>query len=328
MERNNLYSDEVYEKVNKESKELLEDYILELKAKGRSAKTIEQYAFDCRMFMCYVFDNMNNKSLLELKRRDFRNFFLFLNETGKSSARINRIQSSIRNLLQFAEDDEDYWEDYETNPMRKIKSVEKQPVKDIVFLTDEQVTFLIDYLLEKGKTQKALYVSLSYSSAGRRNEVVQVRKDGFLENGVHKTLAVTGKRGKKFPLMYDDRTKDIAKQWLEERGEDDVDSLWISYYNGEARALTYETLYAWAVSFRSILEDRYNEDIEINPHSFRHSSLENYENGSHHALQYLNKDKLDINTLRILANHENVDITMSYLKNKDDEILEGLFNQK
>ena len=327
MERNNLYSDEVYKQVNKESKELLEDYILELKAKGRSAKTIEQYAFDCRMFMCYVFDNMNNKSLLELKRRDFRNFFLFLNETGKSSARINRIQSSIRNLLQFAEDDEDYWGDYETNPMRKIKSVEKQPVKDIVFLTDEQVTFLIDYLLEKGKTQKALYVSLSYSSAGRRNEVVQVRKDGFLENGVHKTLAVTGKRGKKFPLMYDDRTKDIAKQWLEERGEDDVDSLWISYYNGQPRPLQYETLYQWAISFRSILEAEYDEEIPLNPHSFRHSSLQNLEDGTSSVLKFLGKDKLDINTLRILANHSDISTTQGYLKNKDEEILDGLFFQ-
>ena len=327
MERNNLYSNEVYEKVNKESKELLEDYILELKAKGRSAKTIEQYAFDCRMFMCYVFDNMNNKSLLELKRRDFRNFFLFLNETGKSSARINRIQSSIRNLLQFAEDDEDYWGDYETNPMRKIKSVEKQPVKDIVFLTDEQVTFLIDYLLEKGKTQKALYVSLSYSSAGRRNEVVQVRKDGFLENGVHKTLAVTGKRGKKFPLMYDDRTKDIAEQWLEERGEDDVDSLWISYYNGQPRPLQYETLYQWAISFRSILEAEYDEEIPLNPHSFRHSSLQNLEDGTSSVLKFLGKDKLDINTLRILANHSDISTTQGYLKNKDEEILDGLFFQ-
>ena len=327
MERNNLYSDEVYEKVNKESKLVLEDYILELKAKGRAVKTIEQYAFDCRMFMCYVFDNMNNKSLLELKRRDFRNFFLFLNETGKSSARINRIQSSIRNLLQFAEDDEDYWEDYETNPMRKIKSVEKQPVKDIVFLTDEQVTFLIDYLLEKGKTQKALYVSLSYSSAGRRNEVVQVRKDGFLENGVHKTLAVTGKRGKKFPLMYDDRTKDIAKQWLEERGEDDVDSLWISYYNGQPRPLQYETLYQWAISFRSILEAEYDEEIPLNPHSFRHSSLQNLEDGTSSVLKFLGKDKLDINTLRILANHSDISTTQGYLKNKDEEILDGLFFQ-
>ena len=42
MERNNIYNEETYKQVNKESKELLEDYILELKAKGRSAKTIEQ----------------------------------------------------------------------------------------------------------------------------------------------------------------------------------------------------------------------------------------------------------------------------------------------
>ena len=63
MERNNLYSDEVYEKVNKESKLVLEDYILELKAKGRAVKTIEQYVFDCRMFLCYIHENANNKSL-------------------------------------------------------------------------------------------------------------------------------------------------------------------------------------------------------------------------------------------------------------------------
>ena len=50
MERNNLYSNEVYEKVNKESKLVLEDYILELKAKGRAVKTIEQYVFDIRMY--------------------------------------------------------------------------------------------------------------------------------------------------------------------------------------------------------------------------------------------------------------------------------------
>lgn len=154
MERNNIYSEDIYKKVNDESKELLNDYILELKVRNRAEKTIAQYEFDCKMFMCYVYDNMNNKSLLDLKRRDFRNFFLFLKESGKSAARINRVQSSIRNLLQFAEDDEEIYEDYEVNPMRKIKSVEKEPVREIVFLTDEQVTYLIDYLLEKGKTQK------------------------------------------------------------------------------------------------------------------------------------------------------------------------------
>lgn len=273
MERNNIYSDDIYSKVNQESKELLKDYILELKVRNRAKKTIEQYEFDCKMYMCYVYDNMNNKSILDLKRRDFRNFFLFLKESGKSAARINRVQSSIRNLLQFAEDDEEIYDDYEVNPMRKIKSVEKEPVREIVFLTDEQVDYLIEYLLEKGKTQKALFVSFAYDSVARRNEISQVEKYSFLDESQSSTNEVVGKRGKKFKLMYSKRTKELAKKWIEERGDDDVDSLWVSYYNGKARALTYDTFYAWAISFRSILEEKYNVELPLNAHSFRHSGL-------------------------------------------------------
>ncbi len=326
MERNNIYSDEIFEKVNQESKELLKDYILELKVRNRAEKTISQYEFDCKMFMCYVYDNMNNKSLLDLKRRDFRNFFLYLKETGKSASRINRVQSSIRNLLQFAEDDEEIYEDYEVNPMRKIKSVEKEPVRDIVFLTDDQVTYLINYLLEKGKTQKALFVSFAYDSVARRNEISQVEKYSFYDESQSSTNEIVGKRGKKFKLMYSQRTKELANKWLEERGEDNVDSLWVSYYNGKPRPIQYETFYAWAISFRSILEEKFGGEIPLNAHSFRHTGAENYENGTHHSLNYMGKDKLDINELKILMNHESIDITNSYLRNKDQEILESLFS--
>ena len=327
MERNNLYSDEVYEKVNKESKLVLEDYILELKAKGRAVTTIEQYVFDIRMYLCYIYENANNKSILELKKRDFRNFFLMLQETGKSSARINRVQSSLRNLLEFVVDDEDEYEDYYQNPMKKIKSIEKNPTREIVFLEDKEIDYLLNYLIEHNKIQKALYVSLSYDSAGRRNEIIQVKKYSFLDDEKSTTNEVVGKRSKKFTLMYSNRTKEIAKKWLEERGEDDIDSLWVSYYNGEARPLRYETLYAWAISFRSILESEYDKDLPLNPHSFRHSSLENYENGTHHTLKYLGEDRLDINTLRILANHNDISITQSYLKDKDSEVLNDLFSK-
>lgn len=327
MERNNLYSDEVYEKVNKESKLVLEDYILELKAKGRAVTTIEQYVFDIRMYLCYIYENANNKSILELKKRDFRNFFLMLQETGKSSARINRVQSSLRNLLEFVVDDEDEYEDYYQNPMKKIKSIEKNPTREIVFLEDKEIDYLLNYLIEHNKIQKALYVSLSYDSAGRRNEIIQVEKYSFLDDEKSTTNEVVGKRSKKFTLMYSNRTKEIAKKWLEERGEDDIDSLWVSYYNGEARPLRYETLYAWAISFRSILESEYDKDLPLNPHSFRHSSLENYENGTHHTLKYLGEDRLDINTLRILANHNDISITQSYLKDKDSEVLNDLFSK-
>lgn len=312
--------------MNKESLDILEDYILELKSKGRAEKTIEQYRWDILHFLEYVKLNYNNKSILELKKRDFRNFFLNMREDGKSSARINRVMSSVRNMLEFVVDDEDDYDDYNKNPMKKIKSLEKNPVKEIVFLTDEQVTFLIDYLLEHGMTQKALYVSLSYDSAGRRGEIAQVEKHSFLQEGVYKTQILVGKRGKKFALMYTKRTKTIAKKWLEERGEDSEDSLWVTKEGENVRKLGSNALYGWAVSFRAILENKYQEDIPLGSHSFRHSALENYENATHHSLKHLGKERLDINTLRILANHNDVGTTQSYLKNKDEEILNDLFS--
>ncbi|WWT40132.1 hypothetical protein [Staphylococcus phage PT1-1] len=178
------------ENINKESLDILNDYILELKSKGRAEKTIKQYRWDILHFLEYAKENYNNKSILELKKRDFRNFFLYMQEEGKSSARINRVQSSLRNFLEFVVDDEDDYDDYNKNPMKKIKSLEKQEVREIIFLTDEQVTFLIDYLLENKKTQKALYVSLSYDSAGRRNEIVQVEKHSFYDDTKSSTNTV------------------------------------------------------------------------------------------------------------------------------------------
>lgn len=325
---NKLYDDEIYKLVNKENKMLLEDYQLELKSRKRAVKTIEQYSFDIRMLYCFIHENLDNKSILDLKKRDFRNFFLMLQESGKSSSRINRVQSSIRNLLEYAVDDEDEYEDYVQNPMKKIKSVEKEEVREIVFIDDDQITYLLNFLLEKEQYQKALYLSLSYDSGARRNEIFQVEKHCFVEDNVFKTNIVVGKRSKKFPLMFSQRTRDVAKLYLEQRGEDTIDSLWVTGKGDNKRELGYDSLYNFAISFRAILESEYDMDIPLNSHSLRHSAAEEYMQGRHHALKNMGKTNLSINELKILLRHESIDITNSYLKNKDDDILDELFGAK
>lgn len=320
---NNIYTDEIYEKVNKESKLVVDDYKLELKSKGKSAGTIKQYMADIKMFLCWSVDNLDNKYILDMKKRDFRNFFLFMSETGKSSSRINRVQCSLRNLLEFCYQDDDEYEDYNRNIMTSIKGVQKVEVREIVFLDDDQIDFLLNHLIEKEQYQKALYLSLSYDSAARRNEIAQVEKTNFLDSKM--TNKVQGKRGKQFSLYYLDRTKEIAKMHFDQRGEDDIDSLWVTGYGQDKRELEGSALYQWAVSFRKILEQEYDEEILLNSHSLRHSSLENYENGSHHSLRYLGVNGLDIKELKVLANHEDTSTTEKYLKNKDDEKLKTLF---
>ena len=233
---NKIYDEEVYKLVNNESKLILEDYMLELEARKLAVKSRQQYLADLKMFLVYTQQNINNKSILDLKKRDYRNFFLMMSNDGKSSARINRVQSSIRNLLEFVVMDDDEYPDFQVNAMKKIKGVPKETVKDIVFLTKEHVEFLFDYLLEKEQYQKALYLSISLDSAGRRNEVHQVTKQSFIEKK-NKTNVVEGKRGKKFSLMVSQRSHDIFDKYIEQRGEDDIDSLWITGKGEDKRKL-------------------------------------------------------------------------------------------
>lgn len=321
--RNSFFSEETYAVVNKESKAIVEDYSLELRSKKKAEKTIYQYIADIKMFLCYVHDNFDNKYLLDLKKRDFRRFFLALQDSGASSARINRVQCSLRNILEFCMEDDDEYEDYEINVMKSVKGLVKEEVREIHFLPNEDVELILNYLIEKQKYQQALYLSISYESAGRRNEIHQIQKHGFLDG--NRTNIVQGKRGKKFQLLYFNRSREIAKLYFDQRGEDDIDSLWISGEGEDLRPAKYEALYNWVITFRRILLRLTGKDIDFNPHSFRHGSLTNYENGTHYVLKELGKTNLPLEVLKVLANHTSIDTTASYLPNKDAEILDEAF---
>lgn len=314
-----MFDELTYKNVNRDNKELLTDYQMELKSRGLSKKTIEQYSFDNKAMFCWIHDNADNADILTLKKRTFRNFFLEMADNGASPARINRFQSSVRNLLAYAENDDEY--EYDRNAMANLKGLPNNKVREIVFLSDEQVTMLIDYLMDKEKYIKALYVSLSYDSAGRRNEINQVLKDGFTKKS--QTNEVIGKRAKKFKLIYFDRTREIAKKYLEQRGSDDFKELFVSGLGDEKRVVSYETMYNWVVSFRKILLELTGEEIALNPHSFRHSALEAYSQGTHHALKEMGKDSLGLNVVKVIAHHNDISTTQGYLMNHDDDLLES-----
>ncbi|HSQ87510.1 tyrosine-type recombinase/integrase [Romboutsia sp.] len=224
--------------------------------------------------------------------------------------------------MNFGLDDDDYSEEFEdcrVNPSR-IKGMTKEKVRDIIFLSDEEILYLYDRLIEKGKYQQALFCMLMYDSAGRRNECHQVVKNFALEDE-NFTNIVVGKRNKKFRLLYRAKTKEIYDLYMSTR-KDDCDALWVTRKDGKIVPASYETLYAWVISWRKIVAEKF-EYKEFNPHSFRHSSLENYGDGSHYVCrEYLGGKKLEIEQLKILAHHEDVSVTMSYLKDKgDDELL-------
>lgn len=324
------YSYNSYKNSNNKNKELLSQYETNLKYRDRTPKTIYQYMSDLKAFICWLHDNYDDKYILDLKKSDFESFFVSIGyRTNISNARINRIQSSIRNLLNYCYLNDESYPNYQSNPMLKISAKKKVIKKRIVYLKDDQITYLINHFVKSKDFQKALWVSLSYDSAGRRNEVLQVEKTNFTTS--FSTNKVVGKEDKTFVLFYSKRTQKLAKLYLSNRGKDNIKSLWVTGKGDKRHAIKYSTFYDWARKCSELINEKYKVNVKFGPHTFRYSSLENYKNGTHYfILNELksNNEKVGLEILSYIAHHERVESTQEYIVSDKEKMLRKFFGSR
>lgn len=324
---NNFYTPELWEQVNKENKRIVDDFLAEYKQRKKSKGTIDGYFNDLRIIMIYILKELDNRCVLELNKKDFRGLSLyFTEECGMSPARTNRLKSAINSLLTFCEEDDDY--DYEINMAKKVKGIPRERVKDDednFFFTFDEFIKVRDILVKKGRLQDACLWSLGFDSAGRRNELFQVEKHGLLDG--NKTNIVIGKRGKKFYLVYLDDTKELIRQYLEERGEDDIDSLWIKGTGKNKQPITGDTLYDRMCSISKILSEVRGDQCNIFPHTMRHSRLECLAQGTDTRLLDENgkPQKYPLEQVQVFAHHSDVSTTQGYLKDHSSELIDEMF---
>ena len=320
---NRFYDESKWNNVPNFNKDLINDFLLELKAQGKSKGTISQYFNDLRIICIYIHDELRNKEFRQLKKKDFRNMVLFFKDKGMSNARVNRLKSSVSSMLEFASNEEDYEDDIEINYAGKVKGLQKESVRSIVFLSWKEVEIIYKELLNQERYQEATLLALGIDSAGRKNELHQVLKESITVDGNFTNEAI-GKRAKKFKLMYNDMTKEAFSLYMQQRGEDDIESLWITS-RGERRKLDVDGLYDMVVSWRKILEEKTGEYKEFNVHSLRHISLELLSTGEHYLAKKLGK-KFDLDSLKLLAHHESIETTSGYLRDRSDDMLLEAFN--
>lgn len=244
-----------------------------------------------------------------------------------SAARVNRLKSAVNSMLTFCEEDDDY--DYEVNYAKKVAGLPKERVRDNednFFFTFDEFIKVRDILVEKEKWQLAVLWSIGFDSAGRKNELFQIQKHGLL-NG-NRTNIVIGKRGKKFPLVYLNDTKELIGKYLEWRGDDNIDSLWIKGAGDHKEAVSDPNiLYDRIISISKILTEVRGEECNIFPHSMRHSRLECLIQGDDDRLKDEdgNNRKYTLEQVQVFAHHENLDTTRSYLKNHSEDTINEMF---
>jgi integrase len=324
---NKIYTPELWGQVNPENKSILDDFMAEYRQRKKAKTTIDAYYQDARIIFIYVLTHLNNKSILELKKKDFRGMSIWLSEDCDMSAnRVNRLKSTINSILTFCEEDEEY--SYENNLAKKVAGLPKERVRDNdndFFFTFDEFIKVRDILVERGRLQDAVLWSLGFDSAARKNELYQVKKHGLLDG--NKTNVVIGKRGKKFPLVYLNDTKELIKQYLEWRGDDDIDSLWIKGTGENKTPINKDALYDRVRSISNVLSEVRGEECNIFCHTMRHSRLECLSQGTDKRLldENGNPKKFTLDKVKLLAHHESVQTTESYLKNHDEEQINEMF---
>lgn len=324
MEKKNVYNkyfdEKKWENVNRYNKQMLEDFLLEMKSNRRSEGTIKQYKNNLRILFLFIYDELDNVPIHKLKKKHFRNYSIYLQDKGLSTRRVNSMLSAMRSMLTFAEEDDDYEDDIKVNYAAKVKGLRNEDVREIVFLTMEEVDILRNYFIKNKMYKDALLISVLIDTGGRKNEVNQIERSSVTKDGMRTNL-VTGKRNKKFRLIYNRYTKEMIGPYNKQRGKDDIKSLWIR--EDGSRAMDEDDIYYQVCSWRKILEELTGEFKKFNVHSFRHTCAELLNTGEHYICKDLGGKKFELNTIRLLLNHESVETTSGYLKDRGEEELIG-----
>jgi site-specific recombinase XerD len=277
---NYIVSDELYDKVLEDNKNLLSEFVEYLRSVDRAYRTVESYVADVKIFYVWNLQKNNNKFFVDLTKRDIMKYQNYLlNELGHSPNRIRRLKSALSSMSNFIEsmmDDE--YPDFKPI-INKVSSPVLQPVREKTVLTEEQLEYLLSYLVENKKYQHACALALGIASGARKSELLRFKvsyfKDEHIKYGaLYKTpeMIKTKGRSNKGKMLYKyvlvSKFKKYFELWMQEREKLGIlgeELFWTKYGNdGEWKPANITTLDSYAQTFSEIL------NISWYWHSLRH----------------------------------------------------------
>lgn len=316
-----VYTKELWEQVLESNKRLMQQYLRSCRTEKKAERTINEYRYDLRLFLCWNLIENDNMNVLDFRKRHFDEFKHYMEEERNArSARINRLLSSIRTMMGYAQDDDDEYEDYIVSPASRIKGLKKDTVREIAFLSQEQIDLLRNYLLENKMYKHLFLLDILYDSGARINEIFQVNKTSTIENGYIKVVC---KGGNLEYILLHDRALESLHMHLEslEPGS----PFWPNKYGEPAKGTA--TLRGWVNDLYIALKQLDETTPYFTPHSFRHTMIENMCNGTHYMCKKIGRP-YTLEEVQLLVHHASTDMTSKYRKPKDHEVVLNLFGIK
>jgi integrase len=275
---NRVFNEDDWGKVNPKNKQLMKQWITYLKSTNKSKGTIQQYTNDLRIIFIFLLKECENRFIVDLNKRDIIAFQGYsLNEWGHSSNRIRRLKACLSSLCNFVENImDDLYPDFR-NVVNKIESPPKEPVREKVVLTEEQVELVLKTLVDSEQYQKACAFALAANSGARKSELTRFKVSYFNSENLHHNAYYKtpekiqtkgrGKNGKQlYKYVLKNGFQEYLDLWLKEREELGIDNeeLFVTRRNGEWIAATDTTLQSWTNQYSRIL------GTDFYFHSLRH----------------------------------------------------------
>lgn len=311
------------EEVDATNKELIEDF---LSQRHLSPNTLKQYTSALKIFSKWAHDHARNLSIVKMKPRHALQYQDWLIDKGLSGHGIQMKRSAVSSLCNFIElYYSDEYPSFRNIYTKAIPNVEKSASKEKIPLTESERNKIINTLKESGDLQKLAFFMTAYSTAGRRAELVQLKKEianyDEYKNGEGKGQGFylshnvrgkgKGRGGKQIKLMIGKDAMEAIKDWLDYRGEDDCEFIFVSNRGGEVKGITPNTVNLWVDSFGKIIGRK------INPHLIRATRSTDI---------VVNEEK-DVRFAQILLNHESSETTTKhYVIRDENEDLGDIFN--
>jgi integrase len=291
-----------------------------------SPQTLSQYRSALYQFFKFVYDQCQNKSIVDLKPRDALKYQNYLINRDLSSSAVKLKRSAVSSLCGYIE--LYYSEDF---PLfrniynKKIPNPAKSKRHEKIPLTEDEFSMLIEELTDRKEWQMIAYLLFTYETGCRRGEsrlllreFVDYKKAIDKKTGDEKPYYFTheirckgkGKIGKlrKFPVS--EVAMQALKKWNTERGEDDCPYMFVTKRKDGTNQVSASTFNYWcSVIFSEIVGKR------VHPHLLRSSKATNLR-------LYGNKS---IDAIQALLGHESPDTTKIYIVKDGEDELDELF---
>ena len=265
-EQHTIVTPELWDKVSNENKELMNEFIEYCKSTNKSTKTVDGYLNDIMIFLTWNLQYNNNKFFVDFTKRDVIKYQGWMVNTQKlSSARVRRLKSAISSMSNFIEAIMDDLYPNFRPIINKIPAPPKQEVRNKTILEDNQIEYLLNYLVDKGKYQQACAFALAVSSGSRKSEILRFKTNYFIDENIiygalYKTpekIKTKGMGNGKFIYRYVlvKTFKPYFDLWIKQRQELGIEGeeIFWNKYGGIWKPADISLLNSWAITFSNIL---------------------------------------------------------------------------